>query len=198
MHIGSVVTVPLYSLAQASAVENGNPAPRGARVGFQVVGIEANVTDFPAGVTAVYNLYTSPAFDRGEGRQALRFYGALVRLRGGAADLPRFQVDFQHLHGLSYCHGIQSEDSGDTAVERSTHPQAIGWWLFALFVCLVGLAVVGEALSRQSLLEAESYPILEALGVPPAAGVRARDGAPPRSDSSVRSGLSRSRSSCRP
>ena len=167
VHIGSIVTVPFYSLAQVSAVENGNQPPRGARVSFRVVGIEANVTDFPSGVTPVYNLYTSPAFDRGRGRQALRFYGALVRLRHGAADLPRFQVDFQHLAGLSPLHGIQSEDSGDTPVERSIHPQAVGWWLFALFVGLVGLAVVGQALSRQSLLEAESYPTLEALGFRP-------------------------------
>jgi len=167
LHIGSIVTVPLYSLAQASALEGGNPPPRGARISFRVVGIEANVTDFPAGVTPVYNLYTSPAFDRGQGRQALRYYGALVRLRDGAVDLPRFQVHFQHLPGLAYDHGIQSEDSAVTAVERSIHPQAVGWWLFALFVGLVGLAVVGQALSRQSLLEAESYPSLQALGFRP-------------------------------
>jgi hypothetical protein len=167
LHIGSIVTVPLYSPAQASALEGGNPPPRGARIRFRVVGVEANVTDFPAGGTPVYNLYTSPAFDRGQGRQALRYYGALVRLRDGAAGLPRFQVDFQHLPGLAYDHGIQSEDSADTAVERSIHPQAVGWWLFALFVGLVGLAVVGQALSRQSLLEAESYPSLQALGFRP-------------------------------
>ncbi|MGA3351687.1 MAG: FtsX-like permease family protein [Acidimicrobiales bacterium] len=167
VRIGSVVTVPFYSLAQARAFANGNPPPRGARVEFRVVGIEANLTDFPAGVTPVYNLYTSPAFDRGQGRRALPFYEALVRLRHGAADLPRFQVDFQHLPGMSPIHGIQSEDSGVTAVERSIHPQAVGWWLFALFVGIVGLAVVGQALSRQSLLEAESYPTLEALGLRP-------------------------------
>ena len=115
-----------------------------------MVGIEANLTDFPAGVTPVYNLYTSPAFDRGPGRKALGFYGALVRLRHGAADLPRFQVDFQHMAGLSQAHGIQSEDSGITAVERSIHPQAVGWWLFALFVGLVGLGVVGQALRAKA------------------------------------------------
>jgi ABC-type lipoprotein release transport system permease subunit len=167
LRIGSVVTVPFYSLAQARVFLNGNPAPQGARVSFRVVGIEANLTDFPAGVTPIYNLYTSPAFDRGPGRSALSFYGALVRLRHGAADLPRFQVDFQHMAGLSAAHGIQSEDSGITAVQRSIHPQAVGWWLFALFVGLVGLAVVGQALSRQSLLEAESYPSLAALGLRP-------------------------------
>ncbi len=166
VRIGSIVTVPFYSLAQASAVENGNPTPRGARISFRVVGLEANVTDFPAG-SPTYNLYTSQAFDRGQGRRALRFSGALVRLRHGAVDLPRFQVDFQHLPGLSFFHGIQSEDAGVTAVERSIHPQAIGWWLFALFVSLVGLAVVGQALSRQSFLEAESYPTLGALGFRP-------------------------------
>jgi hypothetical protein len=169
LHIGSLVTVPFYSLAQQSSFSNTNAPPRGARIAFRVVGVEANLTDFPAGVAPVYNLYTSPAFDRGQGRQALKLYGALVRLRNGAADLPRFQNDFQHLSFPPHddFHGIQSEDTGVTTVERSIHPQAVGWWLFALFVGLVGLAVVGQALSRQSLLESESYPTLEALGFRP-------------------------------
>ncbi len=167
VHIGSVVTVPFFSLAQTAAVENGNPAPHGARLRFKVVGIEANLSDFPAGVTPVYNLYTSPAFDRGQGRQDLKYFTALVRLRNGAAGLPRFQVEFQHLAGLSYYHELEPMDSGVAAVERSIHPQAVGWWLFALIVAFVGLAVLGQALSRQSVLEAESYPTLEALGLRP-------------------------------
>ena len=132
-----------------------------------MVGIETNVTDFPTGFAPVYNLYTSPAFDKGEGRRALRFYGALVRLRHGSSDLPSFQDDYQHLAGLSPSHGLQSEDAGVTAVERSIHPQAVGWWLFALFVGLAGLVVVGQALSRQSTLESGSYSTLAALGLRP-------------------------------
>jgi hypothetical protein len=166
LHIGSTVTVPFDLPSQQTALANGNPTPRGPRISFQIVGIEANLTDFPAGVSPVYNLYTSRTFDRGEGRKVLRVCGELVQLRHGAADLPRFQNDFQHLSfpPRSVFHGIESEDSGVTSVERSIHPQAVGWWLFALLVGLAGLAVVGQGISRQSILEAESYPILRALG----------------------------------
>ena len=45
------------------------------------------------------------------------------------------------------------------------HPQAIGWWLMAALAALVGLAVVGQALGRQSIAESEEYPTLVALGL---------------------------------
>ena len=38
-------------------------------------------------------------------------------------------------------------------------PQAIGWWILA---GLVGLAVIGQALARQSIVQSEGYPTLAA------------------------------------
>ena len=53
------------------------------------------------------------------------------------------------------------------AIEESIHPQVVGWWLFALFAALAGLALLGQALSRQRLSEREAYPTLAALGLRP-------------------------------
>ena len=164
VQLGSVITMPFDAPSQLNAFLNGNPTPRGPEVRFHVVGVEANVTDFPSGNSTTYNLFTSAAFDRGEGLRALRIYGALVRMRHGAADLPQFQ--FYLSHHLSDAEA-QSADEGVTAVERSIHPQAVGWWLFALLAGLVGVALVGQALARQSVIEADTYPTLEALGVRP-------------------------------
>ena len=50
------------------------------------------------------------------------------------------------------------------SVETSIHPQAIGWWILAALAALVGLAVVGQALARQSTVESEDYPTMAALG----------------------------------
>ena len=47
----------------------------------------------------------------------------------------------------------------------SIHPQAVGWWVLAVLAGLVGLAVVGQAIGRQSVVESEEYPSLVALGL---------------------------------
>ena len=51
------------------------------------------------------------------------------------------------------------------SIETSIHPQAIGWWILAALAALVGLAVVGQALARQSIVESEDFPTMAALGV---------------------------------
>ena len=48
----------------------------------------------------------------------------------------------------------------------SIHPQAVGWWVLAVLAALAGLAVIGQALGRQSVVESEEYPTLAALGLP--------------------------------
>ena len=47
----------------------------------------------------------------------------------------------------------------------SIHPQAVGWWVLALLAALAGLAVIGQAIGRQSVVESEEYPTFAALGV---------------------------------
>ena len=59
----------------------------------------------------------------------------------------------------------QNEDAQIASVEASIHPQAIGWWLLAPLAALVGLAVIGQALGRQSIAESEDFPTMVALGI---------------------------------
>ena len=85
-----------------------------------------------------------------------------VRLRHGAADLPRFDAAASADGGTVY---TQNEDAQVASVEASIHPQAIGWWLLAPLAALVGLAVIGQALGRQSIAESEDFPTMVALGI---------------------------------
>jgi FtsX-like permease family len=50
------------------------------------------------------------------------------------------------------------------SIEASVHPQAIGWWILADLAAIVGLAVLGQALARQSSVESGDYPTMAALG----------------------------------
>ncbi len=165
--LGSTVTVPFYSLAQAKDVLDSSAfvVPHGPRVRFRVVGIEASETDFPSSSVS-YSLFTSPAFDRGVGSRIVSEDIVQVRTRAGQSDMPQLQVYINRHQGAGTRY-LLNEDSNSASVAQSIQPQSTGWWLFALFAALAGLALVGQALSRQSLVEAESYPTLSALGLRP-------------------------------
>jgi FtsX-like permease family len=166
VQLGSIISVPFYSRSQASAVNDATgapPPPKGPTVSLRVVGFEATEFDFPSGATPDYLLWASPAFTREVLPRVGASYLYFVRLRHGAADLPRFDAAASK-QGRNTTF-VQNEDAQVASVEASVHPQAIGWWLLAALAALVGLAVVGQALGRQSIAESEEYPTLVALGL---------------------------------
>ena len=60
--------------------------------------------------------------------------------------------------------GYESADELTAFVERSIHPQAVGWWILAALAALVGLVVIGQAVARQSITESRDYHTMAALG----------------------------------
>jgi hypothetical protein len=162
IHIGSIIRVPFYAASQASAYSNAvsaPPAPRSPAVALQVVGFEAAEFEFPSGGAPSYDLYTTPAFARTVLPRTAYGYLYLVNLRHSAADLPRFTAEANAM-------GAYPSNLGTlpASVQASIHPQAMGWWILAVLAAVVGLAVIGQALFRQSGVESESYPTLSAFG----------------------------------
>ena len=165
VHLGTIIDVPFYSPSQLSAYNNATgapPKPTGPTVALRVVGFEATEFDFPSGSTPAYSLYAFPAFGRTVLPRLATGYVYFVRLHHGAADLPRFDAATSALGGTAF---TQNADSQVASVEASIHPQAIGWWLLAALAALVGLAVIGQALGRQSTTESEDFPTMAALGI---------------------------------
>jgi hypothetical protein len=167
IRLGSFVSIPLYKKNQERAWinSNGYVVPHGPVVRFRVVGIEASVDDFPSS-TPNYTLFTSRTFDRTIGRSVVRVSIHHLRFRDGQKDMPQAQPYINHHQNKGFV-ALQNEDSGLASVGQSIQPQATGWWFFVLFTLLAGLALVGQALSRQSLVERGSYPTLSALGLRP-------------------------------
>ena len=166
VQLGTVIHVPFYAPSQFSALIDATgtpPMPMGPTVALRVVGIEASLDEFPSGSTPSYDLYATPAFLRTVTPRTADFYEYLVRLRHGAAGVPRF-VGALHAFSAAGVEGYQSEDQLIASVERSIHPQAVGWWILAALAALVGLAVIGQAVARQSIAEREDYPTMAALG----------------------------------
>jgi hypothetical protein len=165
VQLGTVIHVPLYSSSQAAALNNANGGgaaanPKGPTVALRVVGIEASENEFPSGLTPLYSLYGTRAFARTVLPRTVLYYQYLVHLRHGVADLPRFENAINPLRIGSY----SNEDAQAASIETSIHPQALGWWILAALAALVGLAVLGQALARQSIAESEDFPTLLALG----------------------------------
>lgn len=166
VHIGTVMRMRMYAASQSEAVNNATgagPPPRGAFVSLRVVGIEAAAYEFQAGTTALYDVYTTPAFARSVLPKTTTGFNYLVRLHhGAAADVDAFKTY------------VKALPSGPTFIDVSTpavlvagsiHPQAVGWWLLAVLAALAGAAVVGQALSRTRRVESDEFPTLKALGL---------------------------------
>ena len=162
VHIGTVFHVPLFAASQRTAVLSGaSPKPAGPTVALRVVGIEAADGEFPGTGPPDHNVYTTQAFARTVNRQTVILAGYLVRLRHGAADLPRFQVRARALGAVA----LLDLDAQTGVVVSSIRPQAVGWWILAGLAALAGIVVVAQALARQAVIESEPYATLSALGV---------------------------------
>jgi hypothetical protein len=170
VRVGTVIHVPFEAPSQAAAYNNpntGTPKPKGPDVALRVVGIEASEFEFPSGTTPVYLLYAGPGFARAVLPHTAVQYQYYVRLRHGAAGMIQFDQQEKSLNlGASSPNvGSSSEDGVAATIEASIHPQAVGWWILAALAALVGLAVVGQALARQSSAESEDHPTLVAVGM---------------------------------
>ena len=166
VHIGTVIRVPFYAPSQqaaASGAVGAPPRPLGPTVAFHVVGFEASEGDFPSGTAPSYGLYATEVFARTVIPKTAVFDVYAVRLRHGAADLPRFGVDVDALNADGLV-GYQGLDGSHVSIEASIHSQAIGWWVLAAMAALVGVLVIGQALARQSVVESENHPTLATLG----------------------------------
>jgi len=169
VHIGTVIHVPFYESSQLTVLAEaffGNgaiPAPTGATLALHVVGIGASEFEIAPGNTPSYDLYGTRALAPAVGQATPFFSQYLVRLHHGAADIGRFKSDLSAFQVA----GSQNQDGPADAVATSIHPQAVGWWVLAVLAGLAALAVIGQALGRQSAVESEEYPTLSALGVVP-------------------------------
>ena len=167
VHLGSVIRVPFYSTSQASAFNNATgvqPKPDGPTLAFHVVGLEASEGEFPAGAGPTYDLWGSQALARSMVPRTPPSYTYYVRLRRGAADINRFYQEAEAAKSVPNYNGASSLDSVAASIDASVHPQAVGWWALAALAALVGLAVIGQALFRQSNVEKEDFPTMAAIG----------------------------------
>jgi len=161
VRIGSVIRVQLGSVAQL----RGGPPDRSPVLHrtLKVVGIVAAESEFPSGGSPHYDLYATTAFAAAVNHRAALLSTYYVRFVHGAADLAGFDSRLRSLD----VYGTSDLDAAADAVEASIRPQVIGWYVLAGLAALAALAVIGQAMTRQTVTERADQHALSALGVRP-------------------------------
>jgi putative ABC transport system permease protein len=112
----------------------------------------------------------SPPFNTTRAALAIANYGnaAGVRLRPGAS-MPAFLHTASALAKRYPATGgqiiVMSLSDQVAATERAIRPQAVTLAIFAVLAGLIGLAVIGQLLARQLVLDSTEFPVLRALGM---------------------------------
>ena len=128
-----------------------------------MVGIVAAESEFPSGASPHYDLYATTAYAAAFNQRVALLWTYYVRLAHGAADLAGFDSAFRSLD----VYGTFDLDAAADAVQASIRPQVIGWYVLTGLVALAALAVIGQAMARQTAAERADHPALSALGVRP-------------------------------
>ena len=163
VRLGSVIRVPTISPSQLAEVNEGK-RPRigkGPLLTLRVVGFVVTENEFPAGNGPRYDLFPTAAFTAALHHRAAEFPVYFLRLRHGAADLPALASRLRSFQVVN----TDDLDLDAAAVQRDVKPQAVGWWVLAGLAALAGLAVIGQAIARQSATEQADHRALSAVGL---------------------------------
>jgi len=112
-----------------------------------------------------HDILATPAFGQKYGASGLDCGGQFYWLNRGQADAPAFLASFQEASPGTV---ILAGTDEATYVDRNTRLTTTTMWLFAALVAVAGLIIFGQALARQTALQATENPILRALGMTPA------------------------------
>lgn len=91
-----------------------------------------------------------------------------LRLRPGAsmAAFLKTAASLARLHHIpAGAFNIVNLSDEVTATERAIRPEAVALAVFAALAALIALAIIGQMLSRQLILDATDFPVLRALGM---------------------------------
>jgi hypothetical protein len=109
------------------------------------------------------SMFLSPAFERTYPTITPGFFGVEARLRGGQADIPAFRRGVEALVPDEAV-AFQTTTNTQAKVDRAVQPQVGAFTVFAIVIGLTGLLVVGQAIARETFLDASDYPTLRAIG----------------------------------
>jgi ABC-type lipoprotein release transport system permease subunit len=147
--------------------------PPSRTVAVHVVGIGAIPNAFQGlGGSAIPLILVSPGFATAHPQFMIPpDISAAIHLRHGASDVSAYVRGVLELKATLPPHnglGVVFNGSQQTVgVQQATRIQATALWVLAALVAVAGLAIIGQALARQTFIESIEYPTLTSLGMSP-------------------------------
>src|SRR5215210_2046007 len=176
--VGEIYPITAFTAEQVGVALDVKTPPAGPEVGLRVVGVVRQPHDLlptRPDQEATYldhaDLYLTPGFWERYGPDLASFgIGIGVRLDGGQGDVGRLRRDARRLFGeAAFVDDIDPERGVASipvdGVRRAIDLEGRALQGFAALTALAGLVIVGQALSRQSALEALDAPVLRSLGM---------------------------------
>ncbi|MFL5798278.1 MAG: FtsX-like permease family protein [Actinomycetota bacterium] len=157
IHVGSVLGMIV-----------GDPAATSRQVArVRVVGVVATPASFPAiGNSTFATVALSPGYAPSHGiHPHLADSGLLLRLRGGAAGFPRFERELRTANLLGRVDIPETQTVRTAGVQKTIGLEAASLWSLAGLIALAAFTILGQALARQTHLDAREFPTLRALGM---------------------------------
>ena len=161
VRVGSVLRPQLGTQADLEGA-NVKPSPA-LRPALRVVGIVVTEGEFPSGASPHYDLFATTAYAAAFNHRVALLWTYYVRLAHGDGDLADFDGSLRPLN----TYGTYDMDAAAEAVQASIRPQVVGWYVLTGLAALAALAVIGQAMARQTAAERADQPALSALGVRP-------------------------------
>jgi hypothetical protein len=184
--VGDILTLHLASPKQAEVGYDGSSGPpRGPKIRARIVGVirspwgSVNV-DGPGqtgGVLASPALFTHyRANIMGTSGQA--YINALVRLKGGAAAIPRFRTDLARVTGRSDIDVWNNRAFFGAPASRVTGYEAACLLAFALAAVVAAFFLVGQSVTRYVSATVADLQVLQAVGMTRRQAVASASAAP--------------------
>ena len=171
--IGDTVTYRLYTPESADTAGDASipPPPDGPSVASTIVGVVrspwlSDPVGAPGGIVpsaGLYAQYTPNILGTGNTTQ---FVNALVRLRGGEADLPLFRADLARITGRT---DIDVWNQADLyrKLQKTDTFEAGSLLAFGIAALAAAIVLVGQAAARYSAAALADLGVLRALGMSP-------------------------------
>ena len=147
VRIGSVLRPQLGTQAELEGAKV-KPSPA-LRPALRVVGIVVTEGEFPSGASPHYDLFATTAYAAAFNHRVALLWTYYVRLAHGDADLAGFDGSLRPLN----TYGTYDLDEAADAVQASIRPQVVGWYVLTGLAALAALAVIGQAMARQTAAE---------------------------------------------
>lgn len=163
--VGDRVTLLAADFSAFVSDPNLDTLPPMRRVTFTIVGVGVLQSEVVVDEGFVnLQMLLTPAFYRANPKTRAGYWGAVVRLKNGARDLPAFRAGVDALTGPDEAIEYQTTTATATKVRDAVHPQALALALFAAALAGTGILLIGQNLGRQIFVESEEHPALNALG----------------------------------